>query len=152
MNPISFIKSHEKKKILEHLDSELGIKELNYQLIRSGNEKIRAFSGSLSKEQIEMLSKIVNVEVVGIYFLKQEHDIRLSFDACHLIKDKITKNIIEIDDEQYHKWIRGNDIEFPSPIPQGVVVISYKGDLIGCAKAKDNIVLNYVPKERRLRK
>ncbi len=152
MNQISFIKSPEKKKIIERLNESLGITNLPYQLIRSGTEKIRAFSGSLSKEQIEMLSRVVNVEAVGTYFLKQEHDLRLSFDACHLLQNQISKNIIEINDEQYHKWIRGFDLEFTTPIPHGIVVVSYKGDLLGCAKATENKVLNYVPKERRLRK
>ncbi len=147
---IRFIKSNEKRKILESLNDQFGISELPYLLISTGNERIRAFSGSLSKEEIEELGKIARVELIGTYFLKEEGLYRLSFDSPLLIKDEIKKNIVEINDEQFHDWIRGFDIQIEAP--QGVVVIRYNGDFIGCGKSNGKTIYNYVPKDRRLKK
>ena len=145
-----FLQSPEKKKILEELEHLFGIKNIPYLLIRTGNEKIRVYSGSLSKDEIIELDRLVNIEIIGEYFLKQEGDLRLSLDATQIMKAQITKSIVDIDDIQFHSWIRGQDIDIKTD--SGVKVIRYKGNLIGCGKSNGEKIFNYVPKERRLRK
>lgn len=149
---INFIKSREKKKMIEDLNREFGISDLPYLLIESGKEKIRGFSGSLSKEEIMQLGELANIELIGAYLIRQEDkdDIRLSFDACILLKNQISKNIISVSDEQFQEWIRGRDID--SNGIKGSAIVSYKGDFIGCGKSNGLKVFNYVPKDRRLRK
>lgn len=147
---INFIRSSEKRKILEELEKQFGIKELPFLLIKSGNEKIRGFSGSLSKEEIEEIRSLINVEIIGQYLMKEEHDYRLSFDSAILLKDKITKNVLEINAEQFKLWIRGHDLEIK--VPQGTYIISHNGDIFGCGKSNGEKLFNYVPKDRRLRK
>lgn len=145
-----FLQSPEKKKILEELNNHFGIESIPYLLIRTGNEKIRAYSGSLSKDEIMELSRLVNIEIIGEYFLKQEGDLRLSLDATQMMKSQITKSIIDIDDKDFNLWIRGQDIDIKTD--SGVKVIRYKGNLIGCGKSNGQKIFNYIPKERRLRK
>jgi len=149
---INFIKSKEKEKILEELNKQFGINEIPFMLIRGGNEKIRGFSGNLTREQLDKLSQLLRIELIGIYLIKNEHenDFRPSMDGIHLLKSQITKNIIEIDDEQFKSWIRGNDLEIK--VQKGTFIISYKGDLIGSGKSNGERIFNYVPKDRRLRK
>ena len=151
MTTHKFVKSAEKKKIIEELNEIFGITELPYLFIESGKEKIRAFSGSLSKEEIVAIGSMANVEGVGIYFFKKEETgIRPSFEALMLLKDQITKNILDLDDSQLQLWIRGNDLD--TNMPAGVYAIRYNGDFIGCGKSNGTRLFNYVPKERRLRK
>ena len=146
-----FIKSSEKKDIIKELNEQFGISELPYLLIESGKEKIRAFSGSLSKEEIIEVGSMANVEGVGIYLLKKEDTgIRPSFDALMLLKEQINKNILDIDDKQLELWIRGKDLELN--IPAGVYAIRNNNDFFGCGKSNGKILFNYVPKERRLKK
>lgn len=149
---IHFIKSNQKRDIIEKLKTQFGISELPYLLIESGKEKVRAFSGHLSKEEISKITQIANVEIVGFYLLRQESqdDIRLSFDAPIILKDQITNNIIEINKEQFDSWIRGENIEISTP--RGNVIIKYQDDFLGCGKSNGLKVFNYVPKDRRLRK
>ena len=151
---INFIKSTQKKEIVEKLNSIYGISDLPYLLIESGKEKIRAFSGHLSKEEITKITEIARVEIVGWYILRQEgeNDLRLSFDAPLILKSQISKGIVEITDEQFHLWIRGNDIEFTSEITKGNVILKYQDNLVGSGKSNGLKVFNYVPKDRRLRK
>lgn len=147
---LHFIRSAEKKRILKELKEQFGISNLPYLLIESGKEKIRAFSGHLSKEEIIQIAEIANVEIIGLYLLKREDDFRLSLDATTMLKNQIVNHIIEIDNVQFHDWIRGNDLEIEKP--RGTYIIKHKSDFLGCGKSNRERVFNYVPKDRRIRK
>ena len=150
MKQITFIRSSEKKKILEELEKLYGITSLPYILAEAGKKKIRAFSGTMTKEEIQELTEITNVEVIGMYLISQkDDDLRINFDALPLFKDQITKSIIEINEEQFEKWIRGQDLDLQSN--SGTFILSHKGDLIGQGKSNGIKIFNYIPKERKLK-
>jgi NOL1/NOP2/fmu family ribosome biogenesis protein len=147
---IHFIRSAEKKKILERLKEQFGIKELPYLLVQSGKERIRFFSGSLSKDEMQKIGELANIELIGLYAMKEEGDFRLTLDAEHLIKEQITKNIVGINDEQLQLWLRGNDLQIQAP--KGTIAIKYQGDFVGSGKSSGEKIFNYLPKDRRLKK
>lgn len=146
---LKFIKSSEKKKFLQELKEQFGITKLPYLLMESGKEKIRAYSGSLSKEELRELSNALYIEGIGIYLIKKESPIRLSFDAPHILKDQISKNVLEITEEDYQNWIRGNDLDIQKP--RGTYIISYNGDFVGLGKSNEERIINHVPKDRRIK-
>jgi NOL1/NOP2/fmu family ribosome biogenesis protein len=148
---VRFIKSNEKRDITQSLNEQFGLTELPFLLIESGKEKIRGFTGHMSKDEMVELSKLANIEIVGLYIIKREADLRLSLDATHLLSKQLTKNIIDINDEQYQQWIRGNDLAIQTE-ESGTVLIRYNNDFIGCGKSNKEKIFNYVPKDRRLRK
>jgi len=150
MMKIQFIKSSKKKKIIQFLTAQFGISKLPYLLIKAGKEKIRAFSGHISKEEIQTLNKLTNIEIIGLYLLKKEQDFRLSLDATHILEDQITKNILKINDSQFKDWIRGHDLEIQAP--KGTLVIKHNEDFLGCTKSNGQKAFNYIPKNRRLKK
>jgi len=151
MSEHKFIKSNEKRDMLKELNENFGITKLPYLFVESGKEKIRAFSGSLSKDEILEIARLAKVEGVGIYFMKKEvTGLRLSFEATQLLKSQITKNILDIDDKQFEYWIRGHDLEFK--VPEGVYVMRFNNDFLGCGKSNGEKIFNYVPKERRIKK
>ena len=142
--------SSERKEILEKLDEQFGISALPYLMIMAGKEKIRAFSGSLGKQEIEKLGENMRIELPGLYILREESDgYRISHDGLFVFKDLIKKNIVDVSDEQADEWLRGNDIMIESA--DKWVVLRNKGELIGCGKVKNKKVGNYVPKERRVK-
>jgi len=146
-----FIKTPEKRRIIEQLNEQFGIQELPFLLIESGKEKIRGFSGHLSKDEIIELGKILNIEVIGLYILKKEDNLfRLSLDATHLLKKQITKNIIEINDAQLQEWIRGHDLD--TKMQKGIVVIKNHDDFFGCGRSSGDKIFNHIPRERRIKK
>ena len=149
---IRFIRSSEKKRITENLNGQFGIEKLPYLLIESGKERIRGFSGSLSKDEIILIAQLTNIESIGIYLIKKENesDLRLSIDAIHLLKDQINKNILEINESQLHDWLRGKDLEIQTE--KGNVIIKFKDDFMGSGKSNGEKIFNYLPKERRLKK
>jgi len=147
---IQFIKSKEKKEIIERLEKQFGITDLPYLLIESGKEKLRAFSGHLSKEEILELGNLVNIELMGFYLGKLEaQGLRLSFDAPIILRDQVKNNIVEINQEQFDLWIRGSDLEIPAVY--GMVLIKFGSDFVGCGISNEKKIFNYVPKDKRLK-
>ena len=117
-----------RKRSIEQLEEQYGIQELPYLLLESGKGKVRAFSGDLTKEQINQLSKIVNIELIGSYLLRKEHNLRLSLDATHFLSGQISKDFIEISEEQYQTWIRGYDLQIKTS--KGTKIIKFDSFLM----------------------
>jgi NOL1/NOP2/fmu family ribosome biogenesis protein len=180
MKPLNYLKPKDKKKIIEELNNNFGITNLPYLLLATGKKKIRAYSGHLSKEEIQTLNETTNIELIGTYLInKKDTQLRLAFDAITLkeIKNQITKNIVEINEQQLQLWLRGHDLEFwmradersesainktptsktgvqlaPQTKPIiGPVILKYLSDLVGTGKSNETKIFNYVPKERKLK-
>ncbi|MSS74946.1 hypothetical protein EXS73_01910 [Candidatus Pacearchaeota archaeon] len=147
---MKFLRASETKKILEQLEKQFGITSVPGVLVQAGDEKLRLYSGNLPIEDLTTLSTISHIEGIGTYLLREEHEIRLSFDALHILKDQITKGIVELSPEEFHAWIRGRDVTPKEG--QGTVAVKFNGDFFGCGKLSKGTLINHVPKERRLRK
>ncbi len=143
-----FLRASETKKILAQLEEQYGIKEIPGTLIQAGDQKLRLFSANMPIEQLTTLNDLTNIENMGMYFLREEHDIRLSFDTPHLLKKEITKSILDISEDEYKIWIRGNDIPKEG---HGTVLVRYNGDFVGSGKLSQGRLINHIPKERRIR-
>ncbi|MBI2452323.1 hypothetical protein HYV50_04585 [Candidatus Pacearchaeota archaeon] len=145
-----FLKSSEKKNVVEELKEIYGISELPYLLIETGKKKLRAFSGHLSKEEIIDLSKIINIEIIGMYLINLKDDLpRINFDAVSLLKNQVLKNIIKINKELLNSWLRGYDLEIETK--SGIVILEYEDDLVGIGKSNGKKIYNYIPKERKIK-
>lgn len=141
--------SSQKKKILEKLNEQYGITKLPYLLLKFGKEKLRLYSGNLSKEELIDLDKSLRIENAGLYFAKQQEEIRLTLDGLQLLKSQITKNILEINDEQADKWFRGHDLDIQTD--RSFKILKNNNEFIGCGKSTGERITNFVPKERRVR-
>ena len=138
-----------KKEIIRQLQEHYGIKDLPYLLIQFGKEKVRAYSGEFSTEEIKFMEKNIRIESMGLYILNTKEGLRLTFDGVSLLKNQITKNIIELDDLQARQWLKGEDLLIN--FGKGFVVLKNQGELIGCGKSTGEKITNFVPKERRIR-
>ncbi|MEM0465548.1 MAG: hypothetical protein QXW97_02495 [Candidatus Pacearchaeota archaeon] len=141
----------DKNKILEKLNEQYGIKNLPYLLIKFGENKLRIYSGNLSKEELSKLDKNLRIENIGLYFAKieKENNIRLTFDGVSLLKEEITKNILIINKEQENDWLKGNNLEIKSE--KNWKIIKYEDDFLGCGKSTGEKITNFIPKERRIK-
>ncbi len=147
---MKIIKSNEKKKIISQLNEQFGIEELPHLLLRFGKEKIRAFSGNLSADELRTLDKYLRIESAGVYIAKQHPEgIRLTIDGVSLFKKQIKKNILEVDDIEAQEWFKGNDLITESD--RAFKVIKNDGELIGCGKSTGEKITNFMPKERRVK-
>jgi len=144
------LKSTHKKKILKQLKEQFGIKKLPHLLIKFGKERIKLYSGSLSKQELHILNKNLRIENIGLYFAKQEKDrLRLTLDGIQILKSQITKNILDIDDKQAKDWLKGDDLLIQSD--KSFKILKNKNEFLGCGKSTGEKITNFVPKERRVR-
>lgn len=147
---MKILRANEKKRILKQLNEQFGIEKLPHLLIRFGKEKIRAYSGSFTSDDLRFLDKNLRIETAGIYIAKQHPDgIRLTIDGVSLFKNQITKNILELDDEMAEKWFRGEDLIIEEE--REFKILKNNDEFIGCGKSTGERITNFVPKERRIK-
>ncbi len=137
----------ERRRLLKKLEELYGIEKLNYIILKFGNDKLRLYSGSLSPEELYKIDKGMRVENVGIYFARENKEIRLTFDSLFLFD--IKKNIIDITDEQLKEWLKGNELNIPCE--KSFVILRNKGEFFGTGKSTGERITNYVPRERRIK-
>ena len=89
---------------------------------------------------------------MGVYFAKEVNDeIKLSIEGVYIFKKEIKKNIIELNESEKESWLRGEDIEKKTD-KRGFFVIKSGEDYLGCGKASENKIGNFIPKSRRIRR
>ncbi len=156
---IDLLSKAKKKKFIEGV-SGLGVSKIRELLIRTGRERIRAYSGNLSTEEIWDLWRILPIEGIGLYVGKESinrngvRESRLSIDGLHTWREQITENVAILDEALEEEWFKGKNLDGEFNEFAGVFVAvksKSSGDFIGTGKvSKDGKVLhNFLPKERR---
>ena len=150
---VEILDKTKKNKILYVLEENYGIEKLPHLFIKSG-DRIRIFSGSLSREELSQLGKTLYIDLIGTKLGSiAEDNFRLSFDIMNLpiIKSQITKNILEINNEELEKWLRGGNIEINPNTENKFIPLKNNEDFFGIARNHKSFLQNYIPKERRLK-
>lgn len=159
---ITILDRAKKKKFIAGA-SELGMKKIPELLVRSGSERIRAYSGDLSTEQIMEIWRLLPIEGVGLYVGKDMvnrsgvREIRLSLDGMHLWKDQLTERVFQLTESQEEDWFKGKEVELEEnqigKMKDGFVSVkSFDGkDFVGMGKIgnEGKILYGFLPKERR---
>jgi NOL1/NOP2/fmu family ribosome biogenesis protein len=149
MENFIFLNKKESGSLLKNIKEQFGIKELDldYIFVKNRENKIYIVSNSLKKLDMSKL----RINSFGSYFCKMDNSgIRMTVEGSQLIGKYATKNILELDKEQIKEWIKGNQVDVKSDMI-GFVLIKSKKDFFGSGLIKNNILLNYFPKTRRLK-
>jgi len=148
---LKILSINEKKKIEKSLKEQFGIDKIPGLLVKRGEERIFLFQGSLSPKEITELEKTILLERVGIYFAKIIRDEpKLSIEGTQILKDQIKKNIFELNKEQAEQWMTGQELNIKTG-KRSFLIMKYKDDLLGCGKASEEKITNFIPKSRRLK-
>jgi NOL1/NOP2/fmu family ribosome biogenesis protein len=149
--PLKILNQKEKKEIEEKLSEQFGIKNVPGIIAMRGKERIFFFSGSLNEKEIKALEEIVVIERLGVYFARLVEDsVKLSIEGTQILKDQIKKNIFELSESQAEEWMKGQDLQVKTG-KRGFLAIKYKDDFLGCGKASQEKIGNFIPKSRRLK-
>lgn len=106
----------------------------------------------ISKKIAEVDLSVFNINNIGLYFGTIENDgFRLSIEGSQIIAKLAKKNILEINRSDLLKWYQGENILLNSLYKNEYVILKYKNDILGCGKIKNNSILNYVDKGRRIK-
>ncbi|MEM0202541.1 MAG: hypothetical protein QXO16_02925 [Archaeoglobaceae archaeon] len=124
-----------RKLLKEQFDAELSL-----EFLIRGKQRVFAF------KKCDLRIKKVSE---GIYFGKIEKDgLRLSIEGSFIVGRVAKKGIIEIGEEDAMRWLRGEDLEIPY---KGYCILKWGEYFLGCGKGNGKKILNFVPKDRRLR-
>ena len=144
------LNSKEIKKILNWLKEQYGIKELKIGnvFLKSTKDKIYLSTNKIS----ELEPKSLRINIIGMYFAKEDpKGVRLSIEGSQIIGPKATKNVAELNKGQIAEWMRGEDVTFEGDF-KGFVIIKHNNDFYGVGGYKEGKILNYVSKDRRIKR
>ena len=154
MKSLKILNTSEMNKIIQKLEKQFGIKKIPGILIMKGKERIFLFNGDVAEKELEKLDSIAEIERAGIYIGKifqPTNEIRLSIEGTQIFKNQISKNIFILDSQSdYEKWMNGQELNIKTNL-RGMIVITYQDEFLGCGKASENKIGNFIPKNRRLK-
>ncbi len=144
----AFMASRELKEFFKLIEEQYGkVPPLFSKLafIR-GKERIHAITRDVEKVDLQQL----RINSMGLYIAEVKNgQLRLSIEGAQLVGPSATKNVCELSDEQLREWFKGNDITIEGKY-EGFAILKHGTDYVGSGKYKEGVILNFVPKARRL--
>lgn len=151
------LSSREKRNLSALLKTQWAItvpKEMREQAwLQNNQDRIFLCTREIGALPLEQL----RIDRLGIYIAKLHRgELRLSVEGSQLLGPLANKNIVKLDDSEAHLWLQGEPIEISAKAvkaaePRAFVLIKHNSDFLGCGKLADDKILNFVPKERRLK-
>ncbi len=121
--------------------------DLDYAFLKDNDDKVFIINKEFAEIDLEKL----RINNMGLYFAQKMIDgLRLSIEGSQLIGPKAKKNVLELNEKQIKQWLQGNDLEIKTEL-KNYVILKHNKDFLGTGKIKDNKILNYIPKSRRLK-
>ena len=147
MKKLKILNTREVKRILALLKAQWGFAhKLDYVFLM--NEKSRIFI--TNRDFARLQTEKLRINSVGLYFGELTHnELRLTIEGSQLIGPGAEKNVVELTEEEEYEWLRGSDLK--KKAPKGFVILKHKTHYLGCGKAKNGNILNFVPKTRRIK-
>lgn len=146
----SWLNSKEIKKISAGLEDNFGCKFdfKGYGVCINSKNKLYIVNREIAGINLDYF--VINS--TGLYFGEKKEDgsIRLSIEGAQLVGKDASKNIIELNDDDAFKFFRGHDIEGDFSY-KGFVIVKRGEDILGCSCVKNGKLLNFLPKERRIK-
>ncbi len=140
----------ERRYLLERIRAQYGVEGAfeGLVLIKAGQGRIRA----VTREAFEVASKLRRVQQLGLYVAKVvKSDVILSIEGSQLLDGRITRNVIELSDEEAHEWMKAAPASCLESF-EGRYVIARCGDLyLGSGRvSRDGKIYPQVAKWRRI--
>lgn len=145
---IPILNAKERKMINQLLEEQWGFTEkLEYVYLLTTRNRL--FFVNRDIEHLNLTG--LRISSVGLYIgeLLHEKELRLSIDGSQIIGPYATRNVIELDDTQARLWLKGQDLDMETK-SNSFIILKHDDDFLGCGKAKEGRILNYVPKTRRI--
>ncbi|MBS3157696.1 hypothetical protein J4206_00235 [Candidatus Woesearchaeota archaeon] len=161
MQNLKILNSKETKEILSVLEEQYGtdysILLKSYILLMNKDNKLFI----VNKEFALLDASKVRINSLGMYIGElHNNQIRLSIEGSQLLGRDAKKNVFELSKEREREWLRGKDIEVEHE-NTGFLIMRCKDDgkdddkkhsvdFLGAGKVKDNRLMNFVSKNRRI--
>ncbi|HIH43285.1 TPA: hypothetical protein HA246_06610 [Candidatus Woesearchaeota archaeon] len=157
MQNLKILNSKETKEILSVLESQYGtdysLLLKSYVLLMNKDNKLFI----VNKEFALLDTSKVRINSLGMYIGElHNNQIRLSIEGSQLLGKNAKKNVFELSKDREREWLRGKDIEVVYENTGFLIMIcknegeKHSEDFLGAGKVKDNRLMNFVSKNRRI--
>ncbi|MBU0461130.1 MAG: hypothetical protein KJ574_00945 [Nanoarchaeota archaeon] len=150
MQKLQILNTREKKDVINRINKQWGCDfKTDLVFLRSTNDKIYLMTRDFADLDLTKL----RIDSMGEYFATlTDTEIRLTIEGSEAIGPIATKNILELNHEDMRSWLKGNDLkleDIPADL-HGFIIMKHKEDSLGTGKLKENTILSYIPKNRRI--
>ncbi|MBI2146668.1 hypothetical protein HYU22_04985 [Candidatus Woesearchaeota archaeon] len=153
MQQLAILNTRDIKKIKEIVTADFGyFPEEDYAFIQNENDKLYLVSKDIAKLNLQNLI----IDKVGLYFAEVKNtQVRLSKEGAQLLAEaarnkKIKlQNVVELTAEETKAYFQGEDLPKELGAENRLILLSYHKNILGCAKYKEQKILNFLPKIHR---
>lgn len=121
----------------------------DYAYLQNDNNKLFLINKAISKVDLERL----RLDKVGLYVAEiKDNSVRLSKEGAQLLAKEnpdSLDNVVVLDKEEIKSYFNGVDLKKDLGGKPRHILVKYENGIIGCAKYKEGIILNYLPKVHR---
>ena len=109
MQNLKILNSKETKRIFQTLEKQFGLsKKLDYVFLQNNKDRLYVVNRSMGSIDLEKL----RINSIGLYFGTIINSVvRLSIEGSQIIGPLSNKNILELSDEKFNMWLKGEDFE-----------------------------------------
>lgn len=145
MQKLKILNRKELKKIQTVIEETFGSRlPEDKAYLLSGKDRLYI----VNKEISMVDDKEIRIDSIGLYVgTLSNGQFRPSIEGSQILKPK--KGFVEVSEESLGDWMSGKDIGVPEDTI-GIQVVKHGHDYAGAGFAKEGILLNHVPKERRI--
>ena len=148
MQKINILNSKEVKKFREIVLKDFGVfSEGDYAFLI--NENGRVFIVNKEIDQIDLTK--LRIDKMGLYFAEYKNtQVRLSKEgAAFLAQFGKLKHLLELSSEEVERYFQGEELKKDLGEDGKWLILSFEKNILGCAKYKDGVILNFLPKIHR---
>ncbi|MCD6348973.1 MAG: hypothetical protein J7L91_05035 [Candidatus Korarchaeota archaeon] len=128
-------------EFLEWVREWFGVDLSDLYLIRSGKKRIRGTT-------MEAGGLEIGDVIRGIYLAKKApYGYIISIEGSFIVGKWATKHVVELDDEQFSRWMKGEDLVLELP-ERGVYIVRYGPIFAGSGFYSGKVLQNLIPKSR----
>lgn len=156
MAALRSLNSKERKKVLAQLEVQYGCEtdflKAYVFLLQETKRKYFIVNEALFGFDLAEL----RVDSLGLYLCCElkNGELRLSIEGSQLLGPHATKGILNLDDDEFARWIRGANLEKETEL-RGFLIVRHGSDFVGAGKPVEKsgkvIIHNYIPKTRYVR-
>lgn len=147
MQEFKILTKKEVKQLLNKIKQQYNISnlDLDYIFFKS-KDRIYLISKEFSKADLENL----RINSLGLYFANIRDKLRLTIEGSQIIGPLAKANVLEITETQLKEYFKGNNLKTNKNF-KDFVILKYNDKFLGVGKYKDNQIINFFPKERRVK-
>ncbi len=150
MQKLHILNSREIKKIRQLMEIQFGTTlKGKYAYLRNENNRIFLVNEDISRITLENL----HIDRLGLYFAEQkENTLRLSKEGALLLVREAAgtvQNMEELDEKETRQYFKGEDVKKELGGDARFIILHHQKRVLGCAKYKEGIILNFLPKIHR---